>query len=88
MKKNCMEIDVIKKRNQKNAMTLIGQFYSFVVELILYLGMIFSMKENSDITYRMVVAVGFYVEFGLVSFVEVMTSRLLKEYLPHNWLKR
>ena len=88
MKKNILEVEVIIKRHQKNAITLMGQFYSFSVELILYIGMIFSMSKNTDIVYRMIVIVGFYVEFGLVSFVEVMTSRSLREYQLHNLLFR
>lgn len=88
MKKKILEIKVIKTRQQKNAMTLMGQFYTFVVEGVLYLGMILSMKKESDIAFRMIVVVGFYVEFGLVSVVEVMTSRSLRKYLPHNWFLR
>ena len=88
MKKNILKVEVIRKRHQKNAITMMGQFYSFGVEGILYIGMIFSMQKNSDIVYRMIVIVGFYVEFGLVSFVEVMTSRKLREYQLHNMLFR
>ena len=88
MKKKILKSEVIKQREQKNAMTLMGQFYGFAVEGVLYLGLFLSMKKESDMLVRLIVVVCFYVEFGLVSVVEVMTSRSLRKYLPHNWLRR
>ena len=74
----------IKRRRQKNAVTFLGQFYGFVVECISYLGFLYTFKESSDVSLRVALAIGFWVEFGIASIVEVMTSKNLRRYLPHH----
>ena len=73
-----------KKRRQINSMTFLVQFYGFVVECITYVGVMFTLKKSSDIGYRLLISICFWVEFGIASVVEVMMSRNLKEFLPHN----
>ena len=87
MKKKVMEPGVLERRQQKNAITFLGQFWTFVVEFLMYLVAMFSMSKQTPITYRLVIIIGFWVEFGFVSIVEVMTSQNLRRYLPHNKLK-
>ena len=75
----------VKRRCQRNAMTFLGQFYAFVVETVIYFSMMYTLiKTDSSIYARLAVSVGNWIEFGLVSVVEVMTSQSLKKYLPHN----
>jgi hypothetical protein len=88
MKKKITEPGVVERRQQKNAITFLGQFWSFIVECIVYLLMMYTMNKKSHFIYRVVVIIGFWVEFGLVSAVEVMTSKNLRRYLPHNRIFR
>ena len=73
-----------KRRRQINCITFSGQFYGFLVECTTYIGIYSTLQKNSNISYRMLVAICYWVEFGIVSFVEVMTSQNLRRYLPHN----
>ena len=73
-----------KRRRRVNAITFLGQFYGFVVECILYFGLLFTLHESSDITYRVSIVLIVWLEFGLVSGVEVITSQNLRKFLPHN----
>ena len=86
LKRKLLTVDQVQKRNQKNAVTFLGQFYGFVVESVFGFCMLYLvMKENSNITYRVAIVIYFWVEFGVVSIVEVMASNNLRRYLPHNW---
>ena len=76
----------IRRRHHKNAITFLGQFYGFLVELVRVSLLIYSMSPNSDVTYRFVVAMSIWIEFGILSIVEVMTSQGLRSKLPHNYL--
>ena len=82
--KQMLSTEVIRKRNQKNAMTFFGQFWTFMTECAMLSLVIMSMGEQSDISIRVFAIVAFWAEFGLVSIVEVMTSKSLIKYLPHN----
>ena len=73
-----------KRRRQINCMTFSGQFYGFLVEFFTYIAVYTTLKKNSSITFRLAIAICFWVEFGIVSVVEVMTSQNLRRYLPHN----
>ena len=73
-----------KRRRQRNCMTFSGQFYGFMVECITYIVVIHTLKKDSDISYRLTISICFWVEFGIVSFIEVMTSENLRPFLPHN----
>jgi hypothetical protein len=88
MKKKIMETEVLERRQQKNAITFLGQFWTFIVECIFYLLLAYSMDKTSHFMYRLVAIIGILVEFGFISIVEVMTSQNLRRYLPHNRLFR
>ena len=72
-----------KRRRNINAMSFMGQFYGFVVECITYIGFMLTMEEGSNIKNRIAIAIGFWVEFGINSVVEVSVSQNLRECLPH-----
>ena len=74
----------VNKRHRKNAITFLGQFYGFVSETIISLAYMYTYKANANINARLAVALGSWIEFGLLSFIEVMTSNNLRNYLPHN----
>ena len=81
------------RRHQKNAITLLGQFYGFGFEIIFYFGLLISLKSkesfgNWNKLFKVFLVTGFWIEFGLLSIVEVMTSKSLKENLPHNRFRR
>ena len=73
-----------KRRRQINCMTFSGQFYGFLVECTTYIAVYTTLKKNSNISFRLAIAICYWVEFGIVSVVEVMTSENLRRYLPHN----
>ena len=73
-----------KRRRQINCITFSGQFYGFLVECTSYIGMYCTLNKNTNISFRLLLAICFWVEFGIVSVVEVMTSQNLRRYLPHN----
>jgi hypothetical protein len=86
LKRKILSVDQVQKRNQTNAVTFLGQFYGFVVECVFCFSLLYLvMKEKSNITYRVVIVIYVWVEFGIVSIVEVMSSQNLRKYLPHNW---
>ena len=88
MKKKILEREDIERRHRKNAISFLGQFWTFLIELLVCIGMIFSMQKKTHIGLRLVVIFGVWVEFGVVSVIEVMVSKSLQQYLPHNILFR
>ena len=84
MNRKILPANEINRRHQKNATTLLGQFYGFGIETIFYFGVLLSLKSKSDNLFRVGLMIGIWVEFGLLSVVEVMTSHFLKQNLPHN----
>ena len=85
LKKKVLTIGEVQKRRRQNAITFFGQFYGFCVEWLVYCGMIYTLKVDTDISYRLGLVLGYWIEFGLVSVVEITTSKCLKQYLPHNY---
>ena len=85
LRKKVLEIGKVKRRRRRNAITFLGQFYGFIVEVMLYLGLIYTLNKNSHIEYRLGMVLFGWIEFGICSVVEVMTSNNLREYLPHNY---
>ena len=83
--KKLLGVNEIKKRCQRNAMTFLGQFYAFVVESIIYFSFMYTYGANASIYARLAVSFGAWMEFGIVSIVEVMTSNSLRAYLYHNY---
>ena len=88
MKKKLMEPGVLERRQQKNAITFLGQFWTFIIECIVYILMIYTMKKESHFAYRFIAVLGYWLEFGFVSIVEVMSSQNLRRFLPHNRIFR
>ena len=88
LKRKILKEDVIRRRNQKNAITFLGQFWSFTAEFVVLTLSIISMAKQSNIIYRVFAIILFWVEFGLISVVEVVTSNSLINYLPHKFINR
>ena len=86
IKKKLLPDTEIRRRHRKNAITFLGQFYGFIVEFARVSLLIYSMAPNSDITYRFVMTMSIWIEFGILSIVEVMTSQGLRPKLPHNYI--
>ena len=83
LKKKRLPVGEVRKRHRTNAITFLGQFYGFVVECMITFILVYTMKGSSDIRYRMFLVIGYYVEFGVLTIVEVLTSQSLVRYLPH-----
>ena len=77
-----------RKRYRRNAITFLGQFYSFVVESGVTMILGYTMLEQSDISYRLFIVIYRWVEFGILSIVEVMSSENLILHLPHKLFSR
>ena len=75
-----------KRRRNQNAMSFMGHFYGFGAECIVYFGLLFTLRETSNIGYRLGLVLCFWIEFGIVSVVEVMFSNHLHNHLPHRQL--
>ena len=88
LKKKRLKSEVIRRRNQKNAITFFGQFWTFLTECTCLSLVIISIGGKSDIMYRVIAIIAFWIEFGIVSIVEVWTSGSLVDYLPHNVILR
>ena len=75
--------DIVRSRNMKNIGTFLGQFYGFIMEFsflfVVFLLTIFEDVENNH-TKALLVMIKF-VDFGLLSAVEVMTSPNLRSLL-------
>ena len=84
LRKKVLKVDVVRKRHHRNAITFLGQFYGFVVEFARIVLLMYTMKASSDVGYRVLFVISIWVEFGILSVVEVMTSEGLQKYLPHN----
>ena len=71
------------KRNLKNIGTFLGQFYSFVIEysflISLLLCGIFADENTQD--YRALVVLMKFVDFGVLSCVEVLSSPQLRSFM-------
>ena len=85
LKKKVLKMDQVKRRKRQNAITFLGQFYGFIVEVLLYTGLIYALLHLS-ISHRVWIVLGVVIEFGIISVVEVLTSNNLIEYLPHKTL--
>ena len=84
LRKKRVPFNDVNKRHRKNAITFLGQFYGFAVRCLLAIGMIYILHTHSDVIYRLIILVVNWVEFGILSVVEVMTSQNLLQNLPHN----
>ena len=86
LNKKLLGEEVIKRRNKRNVITFLGQFYSFVAKCVLAIGfMITLVLKDSDVYIRLGMTIFYSVEFGIVSVVNIVTSQGLRNYLPHNY---
>ena len=80
---NMLTDDVIRSRNGKNIGTFVGQFYGFLMEysflFVIFLLTFFADVKNNH-TKAMLNMIKF-VDFGLLSAVEVLSSPNLRAYL-------
>ena len=82
LKSKRLPANVINQRHRTNAVTFLGQFYEFVAKCVRLTLLMYTMSEKSGATYRLVMVISIWVEFGIVSIVEVMTSTMLIQNLP------
>ena len=73
----------IKDRNTKNVTTFVGQFYGFVVEYaFLFITLICTHLGNDDYNHlQAFVTFVKFLDFGLLSAVEVYSSPALKRFI-------
>ena len=77
-----LDPQVIRRRNQKNAITFIGQFFSFLFELIGMLLMVMAYTIGSTANRIPIVAVIFRrYSFAIMPMVEVLISDVLTKRL-------
>ena len=70
--------EVTRQRNQRNAMTFVGQLYVFIVGFSFMIGtLVLHLKSNMEI--KEYGAVAKIMEFGILSAVEVFTSAPLRQ---------
>ena len=75
--------DVIRRRNIKNITTFLGQFYGFLVEyafLFVILVLTGFTQEQKELTRALAIIIKF-MDFGLLSAVEVLSSQKLRSFL-------
>ena len=84
LNRKVLKVGEVRKRHRKNAITFLGQFYGFIVECTIAFGLGLTMEINANISYRLLLIICIWVEFGVLSVIEVMASEGLKEKLPHN----
>ena len=74
--------DVRKKRNQTNSITLAGQFYSFITEMLLLCIVLATRIVKADSIpsqLKEIVEIIKLTDFGILCIVQIMTSPVLKE---------
>ena len=82
--RNALTAEEVSNRHHKNAVTFLGQFYAFMVEIVSFALMLYCVSvKNSTVMLRAFTVTIIWVEFGISSVVEVYTSSNLKRYLPH-----
>ena len=71
---------ITKRRNQKNMITLTGQFVHFVAEMIFFLTFLLVIAfDRSNVQVKAVAMTFKIMEFGVLSMVDVLTSEKLRE---------
>ena len=84
LSREVLPLENVKQRHRVNAFTFVVQFYHFLVEMALVLIAGYTMQNSSKVRDRLLMVVCFWVEFGVLSVVEVMVSSNLRKKLPHN----
>jgi hypothetical protein len=77
--KKLLTEDCIRQRNRKNAITFLGQFLGFGIEfpgLVIFTTIMVLGGNHTQL--KAILAVLQFAEFGLLSMVEVLTSKALR----------
>ena len=87
--KKVLTEDVIRARNMKNVGTFLGQAYAFLTEYVFALTTLIVIFIAGDQTnyLKAISNIAKFVDFGLVSAVEVFTSPALRGYLKYLFKK-
>ena len=76
----------LQRRHKKNAISFMGQFYGFSTKFVfLCITFIVLIKGKSHITMMALGMVIKFIEFGVMSIVEVMTSHEMRNDLLDRW---
>ena len=88
--KKLLTEDVIHARNMKNIGTFLGQAYAFITEYAFALSVLIIIFIAGDHTndLKAITNIAKFVDFGLVSAVEVFTSPLLRGYMKSMFKKK
>ena len=84
--KDLLTQENIKDRNIQNVTTFVGQFYGFIVEyvfLIICLIWTYLKNDGSD-HWKAYFIIMKFIDFGLLSAVEVYSSPILKKFMKMN----
>ena len=76
--------DVINQRNKRNAITMVGQLVTWIVEILyVVLQFIFALKGNMG-EMREIASIIKTLDFFLIPLVQIVTSPPLKRFLLKN----
>ena len=84
--KDLLTQENIKDRNIQNVTTFVGQFYGFIVEyvfLIICLIWTYLKNDGSD-HWKAYFIIMKFIDFGLLSAVEVYSSPILRKFMKMN----
>ena len=84
--KDLLTQENIKDRNIQNVTTFVGQFYGFIVEYVfLIICLVWTYLKNDDSDHwKAYFTVMKFIDFGLLSAVEVYSSPILKKFMKMN----
>ena len=77
-------VDMRKERNHKNVITLGGQAFSFFVEILICIYMLFHMK-NTDMSDPSTMPMMIIIGSSVLSMSHFASSHELKRYLKSEW---
>jgi len=73
--------DVIKLRNSKNAISLVGQITTWLLESSYFILLMFYLRFNYNERTREIASICKLLEFTLIPIAQVSTSSPLRKYL-------
>ena len=76
--KKLLPKEVTRQRNQRNAITFVGQVYVFIVEFGFMIGTL-TLHLKSNMELKEFGAIAKIMEFGLLSAIEVLTSASVRQ---------
>jgi len=87
--KKLLTEDVIRARNIKNVGTFLGQFYGFVFECAFTISILFILyfAGEQKNNFKAVANLAKFINFGLLSAVEVLSSPVLRGYMKSKFKK-